>query len=154
MSTTRLSQRLRASRVSIYRALTDPAAVAAWMFPYGMSIQVHCFEPWVGGTFRSSLTYGGEFGVGKSSDHTDTYHGRFVDLVLDERVVEVLAFETFVPALQGEMMITFTLADAEGGTELLATHENVPPGISPAENETGWSMSLARLQALVEQTRA
>jgi len=124
------------------------------MFPYGMSIQVHCFEPWVGGTFRSSLTYGGEFGVGKSSDHTDTYHGRFVDLVLDERVVEVLAFETFVPALQGEMMITFTLADAEGGTELLATHENVPPGISPAENETGWSMSLARLQALVEQTRA
>ncbi|HKH84104.1 MAG TPA: SRPBCC domain-containing protein, partial [Gemmatimonadales bacterium] len=89
-----------------------------------------------------------------TSDHTDTYHGRFVDLVLDERVVEVLAFETFVPALQGEMMITFTLVDAEGGTELLATHENVPPGISPAENETGWSMSLARLQALVEQTRA
>ena len=109
MSTTRLSQRLRASRASIYRALTDPAAVAAWMFPDGMSIQVHHFQPRVGGTFRISLTYSGEFGIGKTSDRTDTYHGRFVDLVPDERVVEVLEFETSDPALQGEMTITFTL---------------------------------------------
>jgi hypothetical protein len=35
------------------------------------------------------------------------------------------------------MTITFTLADAEGGTELLAVHENGPTGISPADNETG-----------------
>ena len=153
MSTTRLGQRLRSSRASIYRSLTDPEAVAAWMFPDGMSIQVHHFQPRVGGTFRISLTYSGEFGIGKTSDRTDTYHGRFVDLVPDERVVEVLEFETSDPALQGEMTITFTLADAEGGTELLAGHENVPPGISPADNETGWSISLARLQALIERAR-
>lgn len=154
MSTTRLSRRISAPRASIFRALTDARAVAAWMFPDGMSIQVHGFQPWVGGTFRISLTYEGKLGIGKTSGRTDTYRGRFVDLVADEQVVEVLEFETSDPSLQGEMTITFTLTSVEGGTELLAVHGDVPPGISPVDNERGWSMALARLEALVERTQA
>jgi hypothetical protein len=34
---------------------------------------------------------------GKTTAHTDTYHGRFVKLVQDERVVEVVEFETMDP---------------------------------------------------------
>jgi uncharacterized protein YndB with AHSA1/START domain len=52
-----------------------------------------------------------------SGEHIDTYHGRFVKLVPDEEVVEVVEFETADPAMQGEMTITISLADAEGGTE-------------------------------------
>lgn len=48
------------------------------------------------------------------------------------------------------MTITFTLAEAAGGTEVLAAHEGVPPGIAPADNETGWRMSLDKLANLVE----
>jgi hypothetical protein len=62
----------------------------------------------------------------------------------------VVEFETAVPALQGEMTITIDLADAEGGTEVLAVHSGLPRGLSPADNETGWRMSLAKLAALVE----
>jgi len=29
-------------------------------------------------------------------------------------------------------------------------HENLPPGLSPADNELGWTMSIAKLAALVE----
>jgi hypothetical protein len=36
------------------------------------------------------------------------------------------------------MTITFTLADADGGTEILAVHDRLPPGLSAADNETGW----------------
>jgi uncharacterized protein YndB with AHSA1/START domain len=45
---------------------------------------------------------------------------------------------------------TFTLTDADGGTDVLAVHDNLPPGLSPADNETGWRMSLDKLAALVE----
>jgi len=54
------------------------------------------------------------------------------------------------PALRGEMMITTTLAEAGGGTDVLAVHDGLPPGLSPADNEAGWRSSLAKLAALVE----
>ena len=88
--------------------------------------------------------------AGKTTAHTDTYHGRFIELVPDEEVVEVVEFETADPALQGEMTITISLADADGGTDVLAVHDRLPPGLSPADNEAGWRSSLAKLAALVE----
>lgn len=63
---------------------------------------------------------------------------------------EVDEFETEDPAMRGEMTITVTLAEADGGTDLVALHEGLPSGVSTADNEAGWSESLARLAALVE----
>ena len=71
-------------------------------------------------------------------------------LVPDEQVVEAVEFETANPAMRGEMTITLTLADADGGTEIVAVHEGLPRGLSPADNELGWRSSLAKLAALVE----
>ena len=88
--------------------------------------------------------------AGKTTAHTDTYHGRFVKLVTNEQVVEVVEFETTDPALHGEMTITISLADADGGTDVLAVHDGLPAGLSPADTEVGWRMSLANLAALVE----
>ena len=68
----------------------------------------------------------------------------------NERVVEVAEFETEDPALRGERTITITLADADGGTNLLAVHDGLPPGVSSADNGTGWRMALAKLAAFVE----
>jgi uncharacterized protein YndB with AHSA1/START domain len=70
--------------------------------------------------------------------------------VPDEEVVEVDEFETDDPALRGEMTITITLADAGGGTDLVAVHDGLPDGVPPADNETGWRLSLDRLAGLVE----
>jgi hypothetical protein len=52
--------------------------------------------------------------------------------------------------MRGEMTVTFTLTDADAGTDLLGVHDNLPPGVSPADNETGWQMALDKLAALVE----
>jgi uncharacterized protein YndB with AHSA1/START domain len=115
-----------------------------------MTSQVHLFDAHEGGLFRISLTYDEPTGTGKTTAHTDTYHGHFVKLMPNEQVVEVMEFETTDAAMRGEMMVTFTLSDANGGTDVLATHANLPPGLSPADNQTGWQMALDKLAALVE----
>jgi uncharacterized protein YndB with AHSA1/START domain len=115
-----------------------------------MTSEVHEFDAREGGTVRVSLTYDAPDRTGKTAGRTDTYRGRFVRLVPNELVVEVDEFETDDPALRGEMTITIGLSDADGGTELVATHEGLPQGVSAADNETGWRETLARLAALVE----
>jgi uncharacterized protein YndB with AHSA1/START domain len=150
MSSTRMSRHINAPRAKVYRALLDARAVAKWMVPNGMTSHVHEFDAREGGSFRISLTYDSPTTTGKSTAHTDTYHGHFVKLVTNEQVVEVVEFETTDPAMRGEMTITFTLADADGGTDLQAVHDGLPPGVPPADNEVGWQMSLAKLAALVE----
>ena len=152
MSTTHISVHLKAPRAHVYRALLDAGAVATWKVPTGMTSHVHVFEPREGGSFRVSLTYEAATGTGKTTAHTDTYHGRFLKLVPNELVVEAIEFETTNPALQGEMTITTTLTDADGGTDLTAVHEGLPPGVRAEDNEAGWRSSLAKLAALVEGT--
>jgi uncharacterized protein YndB with AHSA1/START domain len=115
-----------------------------------MTSHVHTFDGREGGSFRISLTYDTASGTGKTTAHTDTYHGRFVTLVPNEQVVEVMEFETTDDSLRGEMTVTFTLTDADGGTDVLGVHDNLPPGVAPADNEAGWRMALEKLARLVE----
>lgn len=46
--------------------------------------------------------------------------------------------------------MTISPSDADGGTGVLAVHEGLPRGLSPADNEEGWRSSLAKLAAFVE----
>lgn len=151
MSALRLRQHIKAPRARVYHALIDARAVASWMVPDGMTSQVHGFEAREGGAFRISLTYAEPTQAGKTSAHTDTYHGHFERLVPDEQVVEVVEFETADPAMRGAMTITFTLTDADGGTDLFAVHDGLPRGVSTTDNELGWRMSLGKLAAFVER---
>lgn len=151
MSTTQIRLHLNAPRAAVYRALLEAEAVQQWMVPDGMTSQVHVFEPREGGAFRISLTYEAPDRIGKTAERTDTHHGRFVSLVPDTRVVQLLEFETSDPALQGQMRITYTLSEVDGGTDLVAVHEGLPPGVSPGDNELGWRLSLGKLKALVER---
>ena len=146
----RITHHIRAPRAAVYRALLDPQSVAVWKVPDGMTCEVHEFEPREGGRLRISLTCVEHEAAGKTTAHTDTYHGMFVKLVPNEQVVEVDQFESTDPALASPMTITITLADAAGGTDLHAVHEGLPDGVSEADNELGWRMSLGKLAAYVE----
>ncbi len=151
MGTTRVSRHIRAPRSAVYRALIDRDAVQHWMVPDGMTSEVHEFDGQEGGTFRVSLTYDAPTDAGKSDAQTDTYHGRFVRLVPDAEVVQAIEFETADPDLQGEMRISYALAEAtDGGTDLVGLHEDLPPGVRPEDNELGWSISIDKLARLVE----
>src|ERR1700730_16417347 len=147
---TEVSRHVDAPRPAVYSALLNEGAIAQWRAPTSMTCRVHEFDAREGGSFRISLTYDAPTGAGKTTAHTDTYHGRFVKLVPNEQVVEVVEFETTDPALRGEMTITIALVDADGGTEVRAVHERLPPGVPATDNEAGWRSSLAKLAALVE----
>src|SRR5262249_38073928 len=117
----------------------------------GMRSQVLTFDPREGGTFRISLTYESQARTGRSTGSTDTFQGRFIELVPPERVVQVVEFETDDPSLRGEQTIRYTLVDAgDDATYVAAEHENLPPGLSPDDNAIGWRLFLARLAKLVE----
>lgn len=150
MASTRTKCHVNASPAVVYRALIDAEAIARWRVPDGMTSHVHEFDAREGGSFRISLTYESPTSAGKSTAHTDTYHGYFEKLLADEEVVEVLEFETDDPDLRGEMRITTILVQADGGTDVVVLHEGIPSGVSPTDNETGTRMALAKLAAWVE----
>lgn len=150
MRSTRITRLIKAPRAAVYEALLDPVRIPRWKVPDEMTCTVHELDAREGGRLRISLTYVDPAEVGKTTAHTDTYHGRFVKLVPNEQIVEVDEFESEDPALRGEMTITITLSDSDGGTELVAQHEGLPPAVSLEDNEVGWNMALAKLARLVE----
>jgi uncharacterized protein YndB with AHSA1/START domain len=150
MTETRISRHLNAPCSQVYRALIDARAIATWMVPDGMSSQVHHLDAREGGRLHVTLTYDAADGAGKTTAHSDSYHGCFLRLIPDQQVVELIEFETNDPSMRGEMTITFTLVAAQGGTELTAVHSDLPRGMSPTDNDPGWRMSLDKLATYVE----
>lgn len=150
-ASTKVSRIIRAPRQTIYRACLDPAALAAWRVPDGMTARLHAFDGREGGTYRMSLTYTDPAGSpGKTSDDTDTFQGTFLELVSNEKVVELVRFESRDPGFTGEMRMTTSLADAGQGTEVTVLCEDIPPGIRPEDNELGCRLALANLARLLE----
>ena len=45
MRSTRVHRHVHAPRAAVYRLLLDPAAIARWKVPEGMTAHVHTFEP-------------------------------------------------------------------------------------------------------------
>jgi uncharacterized protein YndB with AHSA1/START domain len=144
------TQLVRAPRAAVYAALLDPRATESWRVPDDMTARVEEWEAREGGRFRVSLTYRDADRGGKTQGATDTYTGQFARLVPDEQVVERLEFETDDPDLAEAMTMTWTLRDAEGGTEVEILHEGLSGVVPPEDNDTGTRMSLTKLAAYVE----
>jgi uncharacterized protein YndB with AHSA1/START domain len=97
------------------------------------------------------LTYeGSDHTSGKTSANSDVVKGRFVELVPNKRVVQVVEFESDELAFSSEMKMTWSLAAVPGGTEVTMAAENVPSGISAEDHEAGMTSTLANLAAFVE----
>ena len=149
---TQASQLINVPREAVYRAFIEPQAVALWLAPDNMKGRVDILEPHEGGRFRMSLTYLDQKDRprGKTSEDTDTSEGAFIKLVPNEKIVQVFEFESDQPDMAGKMKITWTLADADGGTEVTVFFEDIPKGIRLEDNELGSKQSLRKLAAFVE----
>jgi uncharacterized protein YndB with AHSA1/START domain len=151
-ASTQVLRIIKAPRRAVYKACLDPDAVAAWRVPDNMTAQVHVFDSREGGTYRMSLTCRdpAPSPVGKTSEDTDSFKGRFVELIPQEKIVEAIEFDSRDPGFAGEMKMTTCLADADGGTEVTILCQDLPAGIRPADNEEGTRQALHKLAALVE----
>jgi uncharacterized protein YndB with AHSA1/START domain len=162
---TEVSRLIAAPCDKIYRAFVDKDAVATWLPPGEMKGVVHLFEACQGGTIRMSLVYPDNDPAphGKTTAKADTFHGRFVRLVPGKLVVWATQFESTDPSFAGEMLVSTTLESAtppagraEGQapdkvTRVTIRCEDIPRGVSLADNEAGCRSSLEKLAAFVER---
>lgn len=150
-NSTRNSRLINAAPEALYRAFTDPEALAVWLVPGEMTGKVHAFEARVGGGYQMSLYYPASDAEaqGKTAAREDRYTARFVELTPPTRIVQAIIFDTTDPAFAGEMLMTVTLAPKAGGTEVTILFENIPSGIRPEDNEAGTESSLAKLARYV-----
>ena len=135
----------------IYRAFIDPVAWPQWLPPDGMMGEIYEFDARPGGIYRMALTHRGDHpNAGKSSIDTDVVEGRFAELLVNERVVQLVTFQSDDPAFAGEMRMTWSLSRATGGTDVSIIAENVPTGNSKADLDIGMRSTLDKLARFVE----
>lgn len=136
----------------------DPQALVSWLPPKGMKARVEAFQPREGGSFRIVLTYNqpDHSAPGKTSEHSDVVCGRFLELVPNERIVQLVEFESKDPAFAGHMKMTWIFTAAPEGTKVTIRCENVPPGIRQEDHEDGFRSTLANLAVFTggQMTRA
>lgn len=132
---------LKATPEKVFRAFTDPAAVASWLPPYGFLCIVHEMKVEVGGTNRMSFQ---NFSTGNSHSFGGTY--------LEVKPNELLKYsERFDdPNLPGDMTTTITLRKNTAGTDIHITQEGIPAVIPAEMCYLGWQESLEKLAKLVE----
>ena len=151
-SSTKNSKFIKAPQQTLYRAFTDPAALAVWLAPGDMTGVVHSFDYRVGGGYQMSLYYPSSKlpSRGKTSEREDRYTARFVELAPPEKIVEAITFDTFDPAFSGEMIMEISLEPGHGGTTVSVVFKNIPPGIRPEDNEVGTQSTLEKLARFAE----
>lgn len=145
------SRTILATPRAIFRAFTDPEALANWRAPAGMSAEVQSFDPRQGGGYRMVLRYKDSTGAtGKTSSVTDVVKARFLEIEPEKRIVEAIIFESDNPIFAGTMTLTTTMVAVNGGTKVCFVAEDVPEGISEEEHRRGMESSLKNLANLLE----
>ncbi len=132
---------LAANPEKVFKAFTDPDAMAAWLPPYGFVCKVHSMDVKKGGTYKMSFT---NFTTCK----TESFGGEYIEIIPNELLVYT---DRFDDANLPEQMITkIELRKVLCGTELIVTQEGIPDVIPLEMCYLGWQESLDKLKRLVE----
>ena len=138
----RLSRRFKAPREAVFRAFTDPAALAKWFGPEGMNVK----------NVKVDLRPGG--GYSMVFDETDGeshgLSGVYREISPPQRLVMTWVWD------HGEMagietLVTIELAQAGAETELTLTHEKLPSQESRDLHRQGWTSSFKCLDGAIEK---
>lgn len=132
---------------AVYQALTDPGILLQWLPPAPMTGEFHAFDAREGGGYEMSLYYPHEETSyrGKTAEKEDRVRVRFVELLPERRIKDVITFLSDDPAFAGEMHRTTTLRPVGSGTQITMLFEHLPPGLRPEDNAVGAELSLTQL---------
>jgi len=139
--TVTLHRVVKAAPEKVYRAFTEPLALASWIPPYGFLCTVHSMEVKVGGTYKMSFT---NFTTGNAH----SFGGEYLELKPNEFMKYTDQFDD--PNLPGQMITSVWLNKVSGGTELRVVQEGIPDVIPEDMCYLGWQESLDKLIRLVE----
>jgi uncharacterized protein YndB with AHSA1/START domain len=125
----------------IYKAFTDPLALASWLPPYGFLCTVHHMEAFAGGNYKMSFT---NFSTG----HSHSFGGKYIEITPNEFLKYSDKFDD--PNFPGEMITSVWIKKVSAGTELKITQEGIPAAIPADMCYLGWQESIEKLIKLVE----
>lgn len=141
---------IAAPPAAVFACWTDPARLASWLPPSGMTGQIDRLDLRTGGAFRMVLRHDDPAIAGKSGGGEDMIAGEFLAVDPPRHLAFASRFASDDLAMQGTMRMDWHF-DAEGaGTRLRLVATDVPPGISAADHAAGMGASLAQLAALFE----
>ena len=133
---------LKASPEKVFRAFTEPLAIASWLPPYGFLCTVHELNAEVDGSFRMSFH---NFSTGNGH----SFGGKYLEVKPGEFLKYTDKFDD--PNLPGEMITSVWLQKVSiGGTDIKILQENIPSVIPVEMCYLGWQESLEKLAKLVE----
>lgn len=140
-NTVRLHRILVTTPEKIYRAFTEPDAMAKWLPPNGFTCTVHEMNPIIGGSYKMSFR---NFTTGLSH----SFGGKYIELSPHERLCYTHHFDAPFPP--GEVRVTVTLRQVTLGTEATIVQEGLPDVIPVEACYLGWHQSLENLAKLAE----
>jgi len=132
---------IKATPEKVFRAFTEPVAMASWIPPYGFLCVVHNMDTKVGGKFKMSFI---NFSTGKGH----SFGGEYLEIKPNEFLKYTDKFDD--PNLPGEMITSVWLSKVSVGTDLKVIQENIPAVIPAEMCYLGWQESLDKLTKLVE----
>ena len=132
---------LTASPEKIYRAFTDPVAIASWLPPFGFLCVVHNMDVKTGGSFKMSF-------INFTTGNGHSFGGNYIELIPNEFIKYTDKFDD--PNLPEEMTTSVWLKKVSCGTEIKILQENIPAVIPAEMCYLGWQESLEKLKKLVE----
>jgi len=139
--TVNLHRVFKAPMNRVFRAFSDPDALASWNPPYGFIAKVHSFDFREGGSYKMSFK-------NFTTNQEHSFGGTFTTIKENELLVYGDKFDD--PNLPGQMTNTVTFREVMGGTEVKITQEGIPDAIPVEMCYLGWEDSLHKLKCLVE----
>jgi uncharacterized protein YndB with AHSA1/START domain len=132
---------IKASPAKIFRAFTEPHALAFWLPPYGFLGVVHQLEAKTGGSYKMSF-------INFSTGNGHSFGGKYLEIKPDEFIKHTDKFDD--PNLPGEMITSIWMKKVSVGTDLRIIQEGIPAMIPAEMCYLGWQESLEKLAKLVE----
>ena len=131
--TLRVSRIVKAKRQRVFDAWTKPELMHLWFAPGTMTVPSASADLRIGGAYRVVMKGDAEV--------THIVHGVYQEIVPNER----LRFTWGWHDVPDESVVTVEFRDAEGGTEVILTHERLPDVETRDKHEHGWIGCLANL---------
>lgn len=139
---------IRAPRSRVYEAWTDPAIMMQWFGPAGRRCPGATLDVRVGGAYRIEVvSCSPPPGAADGQTHMAAAIGHYTQVVPNE----LLQFTWSTDWSPGEeSLVTVSLRDVAGGTEINILHENFNQEASRDGHNQGWVGCLDKLANLLE----
>jgi len=144
-----LTRVIRAPRARVYEAWTDPEVIKQWFGPVGMYCPSATSDARVGGAYSLAAqpTPAAIAADPACANRGGIATGSYTRIVPNE-LLEFTWKPSWNPGEQS--LVTISLRDVDGGTEITLRHENFGSEQSRNSHNQGWTGCLDKLAAALE----